>query len=326
MRFALLPLLANGDVLAQWLRISTGELAWFLDRYNNLARRDTSATQHYRWTFIPKRRGGLRLIEAPKPRLLRLQRQVLDRILTVVPVSDVVFGFVRGRSCVAHARQHVGAEWLVTMDMDNWFARIDAARVHAQFRWLGYSPEVADALTKLCTTRAPQAIAAQAAAAERSWLRTPHLAQGAPTSPALANLIAARFDRRLQAYAAKENLRYSRYADDLTFSPLPGASAPPPDRVIDAVTRIARSERFAINERKTSVRRQSDSMRICGSIVNERLNAPRAEYDALRAAVHRLRQGDTGIDLHALRGRLAWLGQRHPRRAAVLARKLASGK
>ncbi len=322
MRFDQLPGFESTIHLAQWLGLAMGEIDWFADRYNNLARNHVEQSHHYRWHWLPKRRGGVRMIEAPKARLRRVQRRILDRILHLVPLSEAACGFVRGRSCLDHARRHVGAIWLVTTDLSDWFGRIDGARVFAQFRWLGYPPAVAVALTGLCTTRVPAALIAQAAPGDRLWLRSPHLPQGAPTSPSLANLVTSRLDRRLSAYAAAENLRYSRYADDLALSPQHGANAPPPDRVIDAVTRIARSERFVINTAKTHIRRQCDSMRICGSIVNARLNSTRVEYDRLRAAVHRHVHGNPEPDLNKLLGQLTWLAQRNPRRAERLREKL----
>lgn len=318
MRYASLPTFDGLQTLARRLGVTRGELDWFADHCRNLARGAPPATQHYRWHLLPKRSGGWRCIEAPKPRMLRLQRWILRNILEAVPPSEVCFGFVAGRSCLDHARQHVGAPWLVALDLNDWFGRIDRARVHAQFAWMGYAAPIAAVLTRLCTTRAPSAFVVEAPAEQRNWLRTLHLPQGAPTSPALANLVTARLDRRLLGYARAEGLRYSRYADDLAFSPQAGALAPPPDRVIDAVTRIARSEGFAIQPRKTRVRRQSDSMRVCGSVINDRLNAPRAEYDLLRAAVHRYTRDPDPLSRAQLIGKLGWLGQRHPRRAEKL--------
>jgi hypothetical protein len=322
-RAASSPALDCLEQLGHWLRLSEGELLWFCDTYGNTARRCMPRLRHYRHRWVPKRSGGLRLLEIPKARLKRMQRRVLDELLSRVAVHPAATGFVRGRSCLDHARTHVGARWIVTMDLRDWFASISRARIAAQFRRLGADPRVADALARLCTVRTPTAIVDEAAVMERPRLRTPHLPQGAPTSPALANLVASGLDRRLAGYARHAGLNYSRYADDIALSPQAGVDTPP-QRVVEAVQRIARSEVFVVNPRKIRIRRNGSRMSVCGIVVNERLNLARDAYDRLRVAVHRIVTGPApdASALAEIRGRLSWLATLNPRRASKLGRQL----
>ena len=151
--------------------------------------------------------------------------------------------------------------------------------MRAIFRAAGYPPAVAKSLAGLCTTRTPEDVAITS-----RW-RTRHLPQGAPTSPALANLAAYRLDVRLSALAQKLGARYTRYADDLAFSGdarLERASR----RVETLVAVIAAEEGFEVNFHKSRFMRQAVAQRIAGVIVNDRPNVPRAVFDELKAILH----------------------------------------
>jgi len=125
-------------------------------------------------------------------------------------------------------------------------------------------------------------------------LAAPHLPQGAPTSPALANLAAFTLDRRLTGLAGALDATYTRYADDLTLS---GSSRllHQSERIRDTIATIAREEGFALNTRKSVVTTRAGRQQVCGIVVNERLNMGRREYDELKAIVHNAaRRGPSG--------------------------------
>jgi RNA-directed DNA polymerase len=155
-------------------------------------------------------------------------------------------------------------------------------------------------------------------------LAAPHLPQGAPTSPALANLAAFRLDRRLAGLAASLGLRYSRYADDLAFSGsrLPDRAA----RLRAAVAEIVADEGFALNADKTALRTAAARQQVCGIVVNVTPNVPRAEFDRLKAILHNARrhgpgaQGLTGREAE-LRGHIAWVASVNPARGERLLRR-----
>jgi hypothetical protein len=220
---------------------------------------------------------------------------------------------------------------VVRLDLRSFFTSVTAARVYGLLRTAGYPEPVAHALTALTTTRTPVDILRDAPDRGRAaLLRQPHLPQGAPTSPALANLCAFRLDRRLAALAGRFGADYTRYADDLAFSgDLDRRRA---QRLITHVTAVAAAEGFVVNPAKTRVRGRADRQRLAGLVVNTEPAVPRAEYDRLRAILHNAaRHGidaanhDGHPDFAAhLAGRVAWVAHRHPTRAAKLHRLLSA--
>lgn len=278
-----LPELPTEGDLADWLGLAPNELDWYADprRMNGSA----GALCHYRYRWIPKR-YGMRLMEVPKPRLRDLQRRILRGILDCVPVHFAAHGFCRGRSCLTFAEPHVGREVVLRMDLCDFFPSIPASRIHALFGMLGYPAGVARLLTALCTNVVPMAVANEGAGSWRAAKRfeLPHLPQGAPTSPALANLCALHLDYRLDELARSVEGKYTRYADDLAISGgerlrrRVGA-------VVSLVTTIAAEEGFAINPRKTRPMVRCQRQILAGVVVNARPNVRRDDYDRLKAVL-----------------------------------------
>lgn len=324
------PALPTFDALAQWLQLEPRTLEWLA---GDVARWPAAglAHHHYRCLLQPKRNGGLRLIEAPKAQLKAAQRRLLEGLLQGVPVHDAAHGFVPGRGVVTHARQHAGQAVVLRFDLRDFFTSIRASRIHALWRTLGYPLPIARALTTLTTTHTPTAVRQRLRdegsldwhAAKR--LAAPHLPQGAPSSPALANLCAFGLDLRLAALARSLDARYSRYADDLVLSG-PRVLADRRDALQPLVAAIATEEGFALNHRKTHCLSQGRRQLVTGIVVNRVLNTPRTEFDRLKAVLHQCvlhgpasqnREGHADFRGH-LRGRVAWVAQLNPVRSARL--------
>ncbi len=320
----------SGDV-ARWLDLPIEHLDWFTDETRQHGRTRNRNLQHYTCAFHAKKAGLPRLIEAPKPRLKTIQRRILHGILDHVPVHDAVHGFVTGRSCRSSAEHHVGAAAVVCLDIADFFVTTPLGRVHALFRCLGYPYMAARVLTGLCSTVTPDTVFDQIPNRARHSrdafriYREPHLPQGAPTSPALANLVARRLDLRLAGLARTYDACYTRYADDLTFSG-DAIFAKRTHSLIDAAASIAFDEGYALNARKTRIMAPSQRQQITGIVVNAHLNAKRDEYDRLKATLHNCRRN--GLDTENrnghgdfrahLEGRVGWIDSLNPTRGRRL--------
>jgi RNA-directed DNA polymerase len=105
----------------------------------------------YRTFVIRKRRGGQRLIAVPEPQLAAVQRWIVDNVLLERPHHAASYAYHRGASPVECARQHLGARWLVKVDIHDFFESISERRVYFAFRNCGYQPLVSFELARLCT-------------------------------------------------------------------------------------------------------------------------------------------------------------------------------
>ena len=205
----------------------------------------------------------------------------------------------------------------------------------------GYPEPVGRLLTGLCTNTMPLEIWKQARTLEldsdrspTSWqvkrlYRQPHLPQGAPTSPALANLAAYRLDARMAGLARAADASYTRYADDLVFSG--GESfARSIARFHVYAAAVALEEGFAVQHQKTRVMRQGVRQRAAGVVLNQKPNISRDDYDQLKAILHNSvrdgphNQNRAGVaDFRAhLAGRIAHVARINPAHGEKLTRLL----
>jgi len=325
-RFAVPELRGLRDVAA-WLRLDVGTLEWLADAEGWLAREPDGPLQHYRYHRLRKRSGGARVVEAPKEALKSVQRAILRRILDAVPPHDAAHGFRKGRSILSFVEPHCARDLVVRMDLRHFFPSVGAARVAATFRALGYPRGAASLLASLLTTRTPDAVLEGGGLdpGALARLRRRHLPQGAPTSPAMANLCAYGLDVRLSAAAAAVSASYTRYADDLAFSGGPEFREQA-GRFRRLVVRIVAEEGFDVHWRKTRWMRPCSQQRLTGLVLNHRPRPSRAEFDRLKATLHNCaRHGPAGqnrdghADLRAhLAGRVAWFHHVDPRRGERL--------
>lgn len=320
-----LPHLASEDELADWLALPPDQLVRFADPRGLSARNPTPFARHYNCHLIPKRDGSLRLIEEPKPLMKRLQRRILHGLLDHVPAHPAAYGFVKGRNCITGAATHAGEAVVLSFDLADFFPSVPWSRIYAAFRSLGYPRAVALALTNLTSAITPPETLQTPRLAARDSLKHRHLPQGAPTSPALANLAAYRLDQRLAALARRLEARYTRYADDLTFSGDPHIA-----RILKrAVPEIAHAEGFRLNPTKTRAATQAQRQTVTGLTVNQHVNIPRPDYDRLKATLHHLarqddpRRSDPAF-LAQLQGQIAWVEAVNPSRGHRLRTRLAA--
>lgn len=328
------PPIDDLPALADLLRLPLGQLLWVADAKGLQRRRPPGPLHVYRYHWVDRPGRVPRLLEAPTPLLRAVLQRLRTEVLAVVPVHPAAHGFVRGRSAVTNAAAHLRADTVICVDLRTFFATITAARVDGLFRTIGYPDGVTRILAALCTNQVPvhvlTGMPSGGGASERhrlrADLRTPHLPQGAPTSPQLANLACFVLDRRLRSYAAAAGLTYTRYADDLTFSG-PRVAA---GRFVRAVSTIAAEEGFAVNPAKTRVLGPGRRHEITGVVASQRLGVPREYHDQLRAVLHDAgrngvevanRSGRADFRAH-LEGRVGWVESVNPVRGRRLRAQL----
>lgn len=197
--------------------------------------------------------GGTREICAPYVSLLECQRWINENILSAVATHECAVGYVIGRSIKNHALPHLGAKAVLTIDIEKFFPTIRFPRVVAIFHQLGYSTEVSTSLARLCCLDGV-------------------LPQGAPTSPALSNIVCNSLDRKLAKLSIEANLNYTRYADDMCFSG---------DHVsrnsLRLIEKTLASEGFKLNKTKTRLHSTFNNLKVVTGInvALEKLSLPK---------------------------------------------------
>ena len=159
----------------------------------------------YRQFEIPKKSGGTRKIIAPGGDLKNIQRMLSILLSFAVTPDSHAHGFIRERSVITNASLHVGKNYVLNLDLKNFFPSITYSQVVRALR-KRFNKETSTFIAKICTWR------------ESDDLLEDVLPQGAPTSPILSNMVCEPLDEKLSKLAVNFGLTYSRYADDITFS------------------------------------------------------------------------------------------------------------
>lgn len=236
--------------------------------------------KYYRYYNIPKKSGGEREIAEPLPSLKEIQYWILENILNKVPVHPAAKAFKKRSSIIDNARFHRKQDYVLTVDIENFFPSISPNRIYSVFHNIGYSIQISSVLTDLCCLKEA-------------------LPQGAPTSPVLSNLVCRSLDQRLLAFAKNNSLRYSRYADDITFSgKIIGAD------LIYYLYRVLSEHGFKVNQKKTRLLRRHQRQQVTGIVVNEKIQVPRELRRQLRQYAYYIEK--YGFDEHA-----SWLDDNH---------------
>jgi len=306
-----LPKLDNPKDLADALKLTIPQLRWLA--YH----REAATSLHYRAFTIPKRDGSQRQIWAPLPILKTAQRWILRNIVEHLPVHGAAHGFLPGRSIATNAAVHNDPKIVLKVDLKDFFPTVTLPRVRGIFRKAGYREQIATLLAMICT-EAPREIVEQNGKTYYVALGPRCLPQGAPTSPGLTNTLCLRLDRRLAGLASKLGWRYTRYADDLTFSlPANHQGVPRLGTLLGSVARVAADEGFAVHPKKTRVARKGTRQKITGLVVNGE-GAPRVARSLrreIRAAIHNLETGKglkEGESLSRIAGFAAYIAMTQP--------------
>lgn len=206
----------------------------------------------------PKQTGGTRLISAPEPVLMDVQRLILHRALGRDAGHRASYAYRKRRSIVMCAQQHRGMRWMLKFDLHDFFGQVSEKRVWHEFRARGYSPLVSLELARICT-RAPSAPVRPSRTGRYPAIPSYDvqtvgwLPQGSPTSGALANAVATPLDADLQELAMASGYVYTRYSDDLVFSSAGFFDRQAAKVAIGAVRELVRAHGFSLHQKKTRV-------------------------------------------------------------------------
>jgi RNA-directed DNA polymerase len=327
-----LPKLANAGAVAEALGLTMPRLRWLV-----FHREVDSGTHYHRW-HVPKRDGGLRLISAPKPELKAAQRWIARNVTEHLPVHGAAHGFVAGRSTVSNASVHAGARVIIKLDLKDFYPSITQPRVKGLLRKAGYGEQVATVLSMLCT-EAPREVLELRGKPVHVAIGPRSLPQGAPTSPSITNALCLRLDRRMHGLAVRLGFRYSRYADDLTFSwhgpaAANGQDDAPVGKLLHRVRSIVGGEGFAVHPAKTRIMRAGRRQKVTGLVVNApatgttgvpAARVPRKLRKILRAALHNRARGKGGPEsLDHLHGFAAYVHITDPAHGRPLLAQVAA--
>lgn len=223
----------------------------------------------YKAFFIPKKNGGMREISAPVRMLKSFQTYVNRLLQAFYDAPDCVTGFVPEKSVVDNAGHHLGMRFVFNTDLKDFFPSITQARVWGVLKAKPFSfPEsVASAIAGLSCIEVPGGDDG----------KPKHiLPQGSPCSPILTNIICRNLDRRLNGVARRFQLRYSRYADDITFSSDHYVYSDDGEFVTE-LRRVVEGQDFHLNDKKTRLQMRGERQEVTGLVVSDRANVTR-EY------------------------------------------------
>lgn len=247
----------------------TGDLAIFLncplEFLENLANEPP-----YQYFQMPKQSGELRDIESPEKPLMDILKKINSYLQCVYYYfqTDAAYGFVinckrdesYARNILTNAQQHLLNPYLLNVDLKDFFHQIKMERLIKLFVKppFDFSDDLALLLAKLCTNKG-------------------RLPMGTPTSPCLSNWVSIALDEELLAFAKRNRMRYTRYADDLTFSSLNLLN----HKHLEQIQHILASHQFELNAKKTKFYGENDVRIVTGLELHDKVRVPNHYFDVL---------------------------------------------
>ncbi|MFN0318583.1 MAG: reverse transcriptase domain-containing protein [Burkholderiales bacterium] len=238
-----------------------------------------SNDKKYTTFYIPKKSGGQRQITAPITSLKIIQQKLHYILQLYYQPRPSAHGFVRERSILTNAREHVGKRYVLNLDLADFFPSINLGRVRGLFmsKPFNFNAKVATVLAQICCYEG-------------------RLPQGAPTSPIVSNMICAKMDGQLQRLAQKLRCTYTRYVDDITFSTsvprfpvgLAKIASEMTGQIIigDELESIIKSNDFRINEKKVRLQTKEQRQEVTGLTTNKFPNVKRRYIRQIRAMLY----------------------------------------
>lgn len=257
---------------------------------------------------IKKSNGGSRTISAPQEPLKSLQHEILHKILYIKDPHESSIGFIPGASITDGADKHVGSKAILNLDLKDFFHSVKYDKIISIMLSIG--EHINRNLFSKSLSSKDMSILARLVSFKYC------LPQGAPTSPYLSNLAAYSMDDGLSEYAEKNNLVYTRYADDMSFSHATGDIDML--KVYKDILPIIEEKNFKVNKRKTRILRDHQRMTVTGIVINDKKGVPKWKWKNFRAELHNLLKSGKTIseDKHQqLLGYAQWLKQLNAKKA-----------
>jgi RNA-directed DNA polymerase len=235
-------------------------------RKNYIKKAALFTSYFYRNFEINKKNGKKRLISEPLPSLKEIQIWILNNILYKVDVSKYAKAYVPNTSIKQNLVYHKGQPQVLTLDIQSFFPSIKTESIRAIFQSLGYSQIVSSLLAKLCSLDGC-------------------LPQGSPTSPYLSNIYLKEFDNIVYEFCHNKSIRFTRYADDMTFSGKFDS-----DEIVEFIKSELSKLSLTLNDQKIKLMTPNMRQSVIGIVVNDKLQVDFRKRNRIRQAIYYIKK------------------------------------
>lgn len=270
----LLNTLKREDLGKDYYRLTMNQINFYCNPNRNPNKR-------YKDFTIPKKSGGMRKISAPMGSLKSILTYLNVIFQAMYEPTEAAMGFVPGRSIADNAAIHVGRNYVFNTDLKDFFPSVHQGRIWKmlQLKPFSLNAELASVIAGLCCMQHPDGIM------DKNNKIIGVLPQGSPCSPILTNIVCRNLDRKLLGLARRFNLKYSRYADDITFSSEYNVFQEG-SKFMNEFARIVAEQKFEINEKKTRLQKSGQRQEVTGLLVNKKVNIAKEYSRDIRSLLY----------------------------------------
>ena len=244
---------------------------------------------------IPKRSGGARELSIPSPELKKTQKMLARAFERELggKVHKVANAYMKGRNTATNALPHLGCAVLIKLDIKDFFPSVTRDMLRPLLWYFAYrEPKALERILDLC-------------------MMDRGLPQGAPTSPFLSNLVLRKFDIAAYQFANLMGAKYTRYADDLTFS-LSEDDPIKARKIVSGMRSLLVEQGFELNEKpnKLKILRGHQAQQVCGITLNSgKPTISKKQRRLVRAARHAIENGrPASMSLASVEGWESYVG------------------
>lgn len=285
--------------------------------HGELSKLIKSAPRRYKIYQIPKRTPGqFRTIAHPSRELKFLQRWLVSNVLMNLPVHTSATAYRTGTSILDNANCHVKQRYLLKMDIKNFFPSIKPRDFNLHCNSFLPNLNQQDLL-----------ILDQILFRRNKETKTLELAIGAPSSPLVSNSIFFNLDNEISSYCQSQNIFYSRYADDLTFSTNQPHILQMVPAIVAQTLESANYPTLKINSAKTVHSSKKHHRQVTGLVLSSenRVSIGRSKKRLLKGLIFRYLNGKLSIEETSnLRGQISFVSSVEPSFVSSLKNKYGS--